>query len=63
MGNAKRILIVTVNWLGDAVMTSPIFKAIKEKYPYGYIAVICVNRVSGVYQTNPYVDETILFDE
>ncbi|MFA7115115.1 MAG: lipopolysaccharide heptosyltransferase II, partial [Candidatus Omnitrophota bacterium] len=50
-------------WLGDAVMTTPIFKAIKEKYPYGYIAVICVNRVSGVYQTNPYVDETILFDE
>lgn len=59
----KRILVVEVNWLGDAVLTTPIFKAIKQLYPHSYVAVMAVERVAGIFEDSPYIDEVILFDE
>ncbi|MCM8820167.1 MAG: lipopolysaccharide heptosyltransferase II [Candidatus Omnitrophica bacterium] len=58
----KRILIVNVNWLGDAVMTTPLFKAIKEALPSCYLAVMVVPRLVDVFSQNPYIDEIIIFD-
>jgi heptosyltransferase-2 len=59
----NRILIVTVNWLGDSILTTPVFKAIKETLPSSYLAVMCVERVREVFENNPYVNEIIVFDE
>ncbi|MDD5195768.1 MAG: lipopolysaccharide heptosyltransferase II, partial [Candidatus Omnitrophica bacterium] len=59
----NRILIVTVNWLGDALMTTPALRAIKENFPLSFIAVMAVERVAPVFKDNPYVDEVIIFDE
>jgi len=59
----KRILVVNVNWLGDAILTTPVFKAIKEKFPVSYVAVLCPERVREVFENNPYIDEIIIFDE
>ncbi|MFH1772401.1 MAG: lipopolysaccharide heptosyltransferase II [Candidatus Omnitrophota bacterium] len=59
----KRILIVSINWLGDAIMTTPVFKALKDRIPDAYVAVMAHNRVLDVYSENPYIDEIIAFDE
>ena len=59
----KRILIVNVNWLGDCIMTTPAFKAVKEKFPLSFIAVMAPERVRDVFSDNPYIDEVIIFDE
>ncbi|MFA6281153.1 MAG: lipopolysaccharide heptosyltransferase II [Candidatus Omnitrophota bacterium] len=59
----KRILVVNVNWLGDAILTTPVFKAIKEKFPVSHVGVLCPERVKEVFENNPYVDEIIIFDE
>jgi heptosyltransferase-2 len=59
----NRILIVTVNWLGDALMTTPALRALKEKFPLSSVAVMCVPRVKEVFLDNPYIDEVIIFDE
>ncbi|MDP2922273.1 MAG: lipopolysaccharide heptosyltransferase II [Candidatus Omnitrophota bacterium] len=59
----RRILVVNVNWLGDAILTTPVFRALEEKYPSSYVAVMCVERVKEVFENNPYVDEIIIFDE
>ncbi|MDD4182269.1 MAG: lipopolysaccharide heptosyltransferase II [Candidatus Omnitrophica bacterium] len=59
----KRILIVSVNWLGDAIMTTPAIKAIKEKFPQSYVAVMAPERVKDIFSDNPYVDEVMVFDE
>jgi heptosyltransferase-2 len=59
----KRILVVTVNWLGDAVLTTPVFKALKETFPESYVAVLAVERVRQVYENNPYIDEIITFND
>ncbi|MDD5585176.1 MAG: lipopolysaccharide heptosyltransferase II [Candidatus Omnitrophica bacterium] len=59
----KKILIVTVNWLGDALMMTPALQALKENFPSCWISVMGVERVAPVFQDNPYVDEIIVFDE
>jgi heptosyltransferase-2 len=59
----KRILIVTVNWLGDALLTTPAPQALKETVPNSYVAVMAEERVTGVFENNPYVDEVISFKE
>jgi len=59
----KKILVVEVNWLGDAILTTPVFKALKEKYPCSYTGVMAVERIRGVFEGNPYIDEVIVFDE
>jgi len=59
----KHILIAGVNWLGDALMLTPAARALKERFPASYIAVMAVERVSSVFEDNPYIDEVIIFDE
>lgn len=59
----KRILVTSVNWFGDAIMTTPALKAIKEKFPLSFLAVMAPDRVREVFSDNPYVDEVIIFDE
>lgn len=59
----SKILIVTVNWFGDAVLTTPVFTALKQKFPGVYLAVMGVERVKEVFNDNPDIDEVIIFDE
>ena len=59
----ERILIVSINWFGDCLMTTPVFKAIKDKFPSVYLAVMAPERVSGVFDDNPFIDQVIIFDE
>jgi len=59
----ERILVVTVNWLGDAVLTTPVFKALKDEFPSSYIGVMTPSRVKDVFEDNPSIDEVIIFDE
>ncbi|MFH1503827.1 MAG: lipopolysaccharide heptosyltransferase II [Candidatus Omnitrophota bacterium] len=59
----KKILVVEVNWLGDALLTTPVFKALKKQYPSSYLGVMAVERVREVFEDNPYIDEVIVFDE
>lgn len=47
--------------LGDAFLTTPVFKAFKQKYPNNKLTVICVNQGHyDVYRFNPYIDKLVL---
>ncbi len=59
----KKILVVGVNWLGDAILTTPVFRALKETYPSSYVAVMTVPRAKDIFTANPFIDEVIIFDE
>ena len=59
----NNILVVNVNWLGDAVFSIPVFKALKKTYPQARITCLCVPRVKEVLQYCPYVDKVIIYDE
>ena len=59
----KRILVINVNWLGDVIFSSPVFKALKETYPDAHISCMAVPRVKDVLESIPQIDEIILYDE
>ena len=59
----KNILVVNVNWLGDVIFSTPIFKALKEKYPQARIFCLAVPRVKEILESNSYLDEVIEYDE
>jgi lipopolysaccharide heptosyltransferase II len=57
------ILIVNINWLGDAVFSTAVFKALKKAYPQARLSCLCVPRVREVLAHCPYVDKIIIYDE
>jgi len=59
----KRILIVNVNWLGDTLFATPFIRAVKEKYPDSYIAILTHPRCYEILEGNPNIDEIIVYDE
>jgi len=59
----KQILVVNVNWIGDAIFSSPIFKALKNAYPQARISCLAVPRVREILESVPEIDEIIVYDE
>ncbi len=59
----KRILVVNVNWLGDVVMTTPIFRSLKRAFPQAHIVCLAVPRVRDILESSSDIDEIIDYDE
>ena len=59
----KNILVVNVNWLGDAIFSTPVFKALKANFPGARVSCLCVPRIREVLAHCPDVDEIIVYDE
>ncbi len=59
----NHILVVNVNWLGDVILSSPIFKALKTAYPRAKISCLAVPRVRDILESIPGIDEIIVYDE
>ena len=59
----KKILVVNVNWLGDVIFSSPVFKALKAAYPQSQISCLAAPRVREVLEAIPGIDEIIVYDE
>ena len=60
--NIHRIMVRTTNWIGDAVMTTPALKAVRETFPDASITVIANPLVAQLFQFHPDCDEVIEFD-
>jgi heptosyltransferase-2 len=59
----KNILIRSVNWIGDAVMTLPAVGVTREHFPNAEITILANPVVSPVFACHPWVDRVITFDE
>jgi heptosyltransferase-2 len=60
--NVKRLLIRSTNWIGDAVMTTPAIRAIRQNFPAARLSVLAKPWVAPVFAHSPHVDEIIGFD-
>ncbi len=49
------------NWLGDAVMGTPILEDIKRKYPACKLTVLCHGAIKVLLEASPYIDDFIVF--
>jgi heptosyltransferase II len=59
----NRILVVNINWLGDAIFSTPVFSALKRAYPKARISCLCVPRVREVLRHCQDIDELIVYNE
>jgi len=57
----KRILIRSTNWIGDAIMTTPAVRSIRENFPGARVSILVLPWVADVFVASPYVDEIILY--
>lgn len=59
----KNILVVNVNWLGDVVFSTPVFRALKENNKNAKITCLAVPRVVELLECVEHVDDIIVYDE
>jgi heptosyltransferase-2 len=57
----RRILVRGVNWLGDAVMTTPALIRLREKFPQAHITLLTHEKLRGLYLHHPAINEVITF--
>ncbi|MEI6083348.1 MAG: lipopolysaccharide heptosyltransferase II [Verrucomicrobiota bacterium] len=57
--HAKRILIRATNWIGDTVMSLPAVQRLREHEPTAHIAIACPEKLAGLWQHNPHINEVI----
>lgn len=58
----KTVLVAQLAWLGDMVCTTPVFYAIKQKYPKCRVIVVGEKRNDGLLSDNPDVDRYVIWE-
>ncbi len=61
--NFHRILIVRTDRIGDLLLSTPVIKAVRERYPRAFIAVMASPYAKDIVEGNPYLDEVMLYDK
>ena len=57
-----RFLISRIDRIGDVVLSTPLPREIKKKYPNSFVAVLVKHYTKDIYLNNPNVDEIITYD-
>jgi heptosyltransferase-2 len=57
----RRLLVRGVNWLGDAVMTTPAVLRLREKFPEAHIILLTPEKLVDLWKNHPAINETIPF--
>jgi len=52
----ENILVRGVNWLGDAVMTTPALLRLREAYPQARITLLTIDKLALLWHGHPAVD-------
>lgn len=60
--NFSNILVRATNWVGDAVMSLPALRAIRERFPQAKLSILAKPWVADLYRREPFFDEIILYD-
>lgn len=58
----NRILLIRWGLIGDVLFTTPVFKAIRERYPDAYLALVVSPGSYEIVSGNPLFDEIFVFD-
>ncbi|OGQ86336.1 MAG: lipopolysaccharide heptosyltransferase II [Deltaproteobacteria bacterium RIFOXYD12_FULL_56_24] len=59
----KKILIRSTNWIGDAIMTTPAVRTIRENFPAAEITILAYPWVADIFTACPQVDRVMLYEK
>ncbi len=57
----RRLLVRGVNWLGDAVMTTPALLRLRERFPQAHIALLTPAKLADLWHHHPALSELVPF--
>ena len=57
----ENILVRSVNWLGDAVMSTPALMRLRQARPGARITLLSPEKLAGLWEGQPFVDEVLTF--
>ena len=57
----SKVLVRATNWLGDAVMSLPAIRAIRQVFPHAQIAVLARPSVADLYARETAIDRVIAY--
>src|SRR5262245_41676353 len=60
MPDPARILLLSPNWLGDAVMALPAIADVERKFPATQLIVAARRSVADVFRLSPSVDDVLV---
>jgi heptosyltransferase-2 len=58
-----RILIRSTNWIGDAVMTTPAVRAIRDHFSQAEISILAKPWVAPIFENSAHVDRVLIYDD
>ena len=58
----RRIVVRGVNWLGDAVMTTPALMRLRERFPGAHISILTAAKLQDLWRNHPAINDVIAFD-
>ncbi|MCK4463606.1 MAG: glycosyltransferase family 9 protein [Candidatus Omnitrophica bacterium] len=58
-----RILITRTDRIGDVMLSTPVIKAVRDKYPDAYIAFCVGPHAFEIVDKNPYLNDVIVYDK
>ncbi len=59
----QRILVRGVNWLGDAVMTTPALLRLREAYPQSHITLLTHQKLASLWEFHPAINHILTFNQ
>lgn len=62
-GRPQRILVTRTDRLGDLVLSTPVFEALRRRFPSAHLACLASLENRTVVEGNPYLDEVLLYDK
>jgi len=57
----RRLLIRAVNWLGDAVMTTPALQRLRERFPRSHFTLLTDQKLASLWLHHPALDRVLTF--
>src|SRR5258705_4044569 len=58
----EKILVRGVNWLGDAVMTTPALMRLREGRPKAHITLLTPSKLAELWQSHPAINAVMPFE-
>jgi predicted lipopolysaccharide heptosyltransferase III len=59
----KKILVINLAWIGDVVLATPVYRALRSAFPLSEIHLLVVPNTAGIAQCSPFVDKVLIYDK
>ena len=58
--NVRKILVIRLDGIGDVLLSTPVYEALKKQYPSAKLTVLVGAHTKGVIKMNPYIDNVLV---